>query len=219
MGEIFREDRRHAIAPLAVELVVAVEKNRLGAELRSGAQRHGGMHAEAARFVARAGYHAALVALAAYDYRLALQLRAREQFDGDEKRVHVHVQDRGRRFGRVRCLSIVLRAEVSQPRHGPQYSALPAAVRLRTLLPGRRFHEASRMNFIVGGPRYQRRGICRRLCRGVFSPNAGCAETRDDDQTRSAATTRGIPARSFVMRMLAQRRSASNILRTRSAES
>ena len=95
-GRIFREDCGDAIAPLAVEIVVAVEKNGLRAKLRGGAQRHGGMNAETARLVAGGGNDAALVALPADDHRLAAQLRAREQFDGDEERVHIDVKDRRR---------------------------------------------------------------------------------------------------------------------------
>ena len=52
-GRIFREDRGDAVAPLAVELVMAVEEDRLRAKLRGGAQRHGGMDAESSRLVAR----------------------------------------------------------------------------------------------------------------------------------------------------------------------
>ena len=67
IGRIFREDRGDAVAPLAVEIVMAVEENRLRAELRGGAQRHRRMNAETARFVTRGSDHAALIALASDD--------------------------------------------------------------------------------------------------------------------------------------------------------
>src|ERR1700733_1621739 len=55
-------------------------------------------------------------------------------------------------------------------------------------------------------------------CPGTFLGTPAAPKLARDDQTRSAAITRGIPARSLVMLILAQRRSASNILRTASAE-
>src|SRR6202012_370549 len=47
------EDRRDAIAPLAVLVVMAVQKNSVWAKLPGGSQRHRRVHAEFSRLVAR----------------------------------------------------------------------------------------------------------------------------------------------------------------------
>ena len=101
-GRIFREDRRDAVAPLAVEFVVAFEKHRLRTKLRRGAQRHRRVHAESPRFIARGGNHAALIALAADHNRQAFQIRPRQQLHRHEKCVHVDVENGGGRIGASR---------------------------------------------------------------------------------------------------------------------
>ena len=115
---ILSQNLGDAIAPLSVKLVMAVEKNRVRAQFRRGAQRHRRMHAESARFVARGSDHTALVALPADDYRLAAQFGTREEFDRNEKRVHINVQDRsgGIRGGGQR--GVMLRAILCQLGHG-----------------------------------------------------------------------------------------------------
>ena len=67
--------------------------------LGRGAQRHGGMDSEFARFVGGRGDDAALVALPADDDRLAFQRRVEEFFHGDEEGVHVDVEDGAREGG------------------------------------------------------------------------------------------------------------------------
>ena len=91
-----------------------IEKDGMRAQLRRGAQRHCGMYAKFSRFVARGRDHAALVALPADDHRLPAQFRPRQQLYGNEKRIHINVQDRR---GAVRCdfeRRIVLRAVLGQ---------------------------------------------------------------------------------------------------------
>ncbi len=81
---------------LPIEFMVAFEKHRLRAKLCRGAQRHRRLHAESPRLVARGSDHAALIALTADHHGQALQFRPRQQLHGNEKRVHVDVQDGGR---------------------------------------------------------------------------------------------------------------------------
>ena len=88
-----RQDRGDAVAPFGVEIVAAFEKNGVRAEPPGGAQRHGGMDAVAARFIAGRRNHAAPVGLPADDHGLAAQLGPLEQLHGNKERVHVHVQD------------------------------------------------------------------------------------------------------------------------------
>src|SRR3984957_12638097 len=52
------KDRRDAIAPFAVFVVVAVEENSVRAELACGSQRHCRVHAKFSRFVTRRSYNA-----------------------------------------------------------------------------------------------------------------------------------------------------------------
>jgi hypothetical protein len=89
------EDGGHAIAPFRIFFVVAIEENGMGAEAAGGAERHGGVDAELACFVAGGGDNAALVGAAADYNGLAAEVGSVEQFDGDEESVHVHVEDGG----------------------------------------------------------------------------------------------------------------------------
>ena len=118
-GREFREDRRHAIAPLRIFCVVAIQINGVRTKPPSGAKRHGGMHAKLASFVASSRDDAALIRLPADDHRFAAQLRPLQQFHGDKERVHVDVQDR---CDARQCLLVeraMNRAEASQFRHAP----------------------------------------------------------------------------------------------------
>src|ERR1700733_13949744 len=54
------------------------------------------MHTKFPSFVAGGRYDAALIRPATNDNRLAAQFGPFEQLDGHKKRVHVHVEDRGR---------------------------------------------------------------------------------------------------------------------------
>src|SRR5262245_56506701 len=65
------------------------------AQLVGGAQWHRGADAELARFVGGRGHDAAArrVAASADDHRLAAELRAAQQLDRREERVHVEVED------------------------------------------------------------------------------------------------------------------------------
>ena len=94
-GRKFVEDGGDAVAPLGIFGVMAIEVDGVRAEAAGGAQRHGGVDAEFARFVAGGGDYATLIGLAADDDGFAAELGALEQFDGDEEGVHVDVEDRG----------------------------------------------------------------------------------------------------------------------------
>jgi len=116
-GRELAEDGGDAIAPFAVFFVVPVEKDRVGAETRGGAQRHRGMDAELASFVAGSGDDAALIGPAADDHGSAAKVRALQEFHGDEEGVHVHVED-GRMQGSISHFGgIVFSAKASEVRH------------------------------------------------------------------------------------------------------
>ena len=87
------EDFVNLFRTLAVALGMAVDEDRLRAHLRGGAQRHGGMHSELARFIRSCGDDAALVALSADDHCLAFQRWIEQFLHRDEERVHVDVED------------------------------------------------------------------------------------------------------------------------------
>ena len=70
-----------------------------GQMLGGGAQRHGGVDAELARFVRGGRNHAALVALSANDHRFAFQRGIEEFFHGDEEGVHIDVEDGAEKRG------------------------------------------------------------------------------------------------------------------------
>src|ERR1051326_3687174 len=76
-----------------VEIGMAIDENGLRAELGRGAQRHGGVHAKLAGRVRCCGDHAALVALAAHHDGFSLERGVEELFHGDEKGVHIDVED------------------------------------------------------------------------------------------------------------------------------
>ena len=76
-----------------------------------GLQRHRGMDSEPARFIAGRRHHAATVRLPADNDGLAAQLRTFQQFNGNKKRVHIHVQDRSYALSEGR--GIVLRTKMS----------------------------------------------------------------------------------------------------------
>jgi hypothetical protein len=117
-GREFREDGSDAIAPFGIFFVVAVEEDGVRTEAACGAQGHSGVDAEFAGFVAGGGDYAALVGAAADDNRFAAEIRAREEFDGDEEGVHVHVEDGGLRRN-FRCVGgIMFGSEARQIRHG-----------------------------------------------------------------------------------------------------
>ena len=72
---------------------MAVEEHSVRAKFCGCAQGHRGMNAETARFVTRRGDDAALVALPPDDHGQAAQFGARQQFNGNKKRVHVDVKN------------------------------------------------------------------------------------------------------------------------------
>ena len=92
-GRKFREDGGDAVAPLGVEIVAAFEKNCVRAEAAGGSERHGGMNAEDAGFVAGGGNYSTAIGLAADYYGLAAEGGTVEEFDGNEESVHVYVED------------------------------------------------------------------------------------------------------------------------------
>ncbi len=97
--------------------MVAIKIDGVRAQTPCGAQRHCRVNAKLARFVARCGDHAALIWLTADDHGLAAQFRALEQFNRDEKSVHVDVKNRRDTRQRLFVNSAMNGAEASQFRH------------------------------------------------------------------------------------------------------
>src|SRR6266436_9871961 len=98
---------------------MAIEIDGVRAKAPGPAQRHSGMHAELARFIARCGDHAALIRSAADDDGFATQLRPLEQFDGYKERIHVDVQNGSDAGQRLLVDRPVNSAESSHFRHVP----------------------------------------------------------------------------------------------------
>ena len=96
------EDGGDAVAPAGVEIVAAFEKNRMRAQLSRRAQRHGRMNAKAAGLITGRRDDAAGIGGAADDDRLAAKFGPLQQLDGDEERIHVHVQNRRHAVGERR---------------------------------------------------------------------------------------------------------------------
>jgi len=117
-GREFGENSGDAIAPFGIFFMMAVEENGVGTKSASRAEGHGGMDAVFAGFVTGSGDDAALVRAAADDNGLAAEVRAVEEFNGDEEGVHVHMED-GRVDGEFRVgeSGVVLGAEASKIRH------------------------------------------------------------------------------------------------------
>src|SRR5205809_3239219 len=85
----FHKNRGDAVAPFAVLFVMAVEKDRVGTQPARRSQGHCRMNTVFSRFIAGRGDHAALILLPANDNGSAAQFRPLQQFDGDEKSVHI----------------------------------------------------------------------------------------------------------------------------------
>src|ERR1700722_20071546 len=75
------------------------------------------MHTKFPSFVAGGRHDAALVRPATNDHRLAAQFGPFEQLDGHKKRVHVHVEDRGRWRKRMLIHRSMNRSKSCQLRH------------------------------------------------------------------------------------------------------
>ena len=84
---------KDAAGVFTIALRVAFDENGLRTVLVGGAQRHGGMHAEFARFVRGGGDDAPLITFATHHNRLAAQIRIVEFFHRHEERVHIDVKD------------------------------------------------------------------------------------------------------------------------------
>src|SRR6266481_1085888 len=171
----FRKNGGDAVAPFPIFFVMAVEKNRVWAESSRGAQRHRGMDAILSRFVARGGNNAALIGTPADYNRLAAKFWQIHQFHRDEKRVHVHMEDR-------RCR--LRRPLVERPMLGPKSREVRHALSLRS-----DFH---------------RYNVLARLCALLQQSVRPEGQSYRDNYIRSAARTRGIPARSLVMATFVQ---------------
>src|SRR5207245_2409882 len=100
-GREFSEHGSDTVTPLSILFVMAIQENRVRAELACRSKRHRGMNPIFSRFVARCGNDSALIRLSSDHHRFSAQFRPFEQLHGDEERVHVHVQARGDRV-RVR---------------------------------------------------------------------------------------------------------------------
>lgn len=79
---------------------MAVEEDRVGTQPARRSQGHCRMNAVFSRFIASSSDHAALILLPANNDGFAAQFRPLQQFHGDEKSVHIHVQN-GRHHGRT----------------------------------------------------------------------------------------------------------------------
>ncbi len=114
VGRVGVEDAEKALGEGLVDLVVAADKDALGAELVALAEGHAGVDAELAGLVGAGRGHAPLVGQAADDDRLALEGRVEQDLDGREKGVDVDVDD-------VPAIHIMLRSATSRacPRGGP----------------------------------------------------------------------------------------------------
>ena len=86
----------------AVTLGMSVDKDGVRTLLGCGAQRHGRVNTELARFVGSGRDHSALVALSAYDDCLSLQRWIVELFHGDEEGVHIDMEDGTEQNGLLR---------------------------------------------------------------------------------------------------------------------
>ena len=76
-------------------MMPAIEKHGVRTQPRRRAQRHGRLNAVFSRLVARRGNHAALIRLPSDNHGLAAQFRPIEQFDRNEKGVHIDVKNGG----------------------------------------------------------------------------------------------------------------------------
>jgi hypothetical protein len=99
--------------------VVAIQENCLRAEPSCRSKRHRGVNPEFPRFIARGGNHTALLRATSDDYWPAAKFRPLEQFDRNEKGVHVHMKD-----GRLRERGLFLEwavfgSEAREVRHAP----------------------------------------------------------------------------------------------------
>ena len=74
-------------------MMLAAQENRVRAELLRRANRHGRMHAELARLIARRRHHAAAVRVGAHDDGLPLERRILKLLHRNEEGVHVDVQN------------------------------------------------------------------------------------------------------------------------------
>jgi len=129
-GREFRENGRDAVAPLRIFFVVAIQKNRVRAQPPRRSKRHRGVNPEFPRFVARGGDDAALIRPTADNHGLAAKLRPFQQFHRNEKRVHIYVENRRRRFGGPLVERPMLGPESREVRHGPSLRCTFASLNL-----------------------------------------------------------------------------------------
>ena len=129
------KDGGDAVAPFGIFFVMAVKKNGVGTKAASGAERHSGLNAEYAGFVAGGGNDATLIGAAADNNGLAAEVGTIKEFNGDEKGVHVDVEDRGVERDIAFLDRIVFGAEASQVWH---------VVRLRRWVAGKKREVARR---------------------------------------------------------------------------
>jgi hypothetical protein len=99
--------------------MMPVQENSVRAKLAGRPQRHRGMHAKFARLIASRRDHPSLIRSPADHNRFANQFRSLQQFHGDEKRVHVHMQNRSRGGKPQLVHGTVDRSKSCQLRHPP----------------------------------------------------------------------------------------------------
>src|SRR5262249_5470191 len=87
------QDRCYPIAPLAVFLMMSIEKNCVRTKFCCSTQWHGRLNSVFSCFVARCAHDSALIRLATDDNGYAAEFRTLQQFHGNEESVHIYVQD------------------------------------------------------------------------------------------------------------------------------
>ncbi len=90
VGRLVQQDAHHLRGHLAVTMEVASGPNGLGAQPRCHGGRHGGVHAERARFVRARGNHAAPLGAAAHDDGLPAPIGMVQLFNRSEEGVQIH---------------------------------------------------------------------------------------------------------------------------------
>src|SRR6266851_2144112 len=92
-----------------------IQENSVWTKFAGGSKRHRRLNSKFPSFVTRGRNHAALVRPSANYNRFATQLRPLQQFHGNKKRIHIHMQNSS--FGRQYRRIIMLRSKSRQLRH------------------------------------------------------------------------------------------------------
>ncbi len=116
-GRELAKDGSYAVAPFGIFLVMAVEEDGMRAEFSGSAERHGGLDAVFAGFVAGSGDYAALIGATANDHGLPRRSGRSRSSTETKKAVHVHVEDGGVEGEVALIESVVFGTEAREIRH------------------------------------------------------------------------------------------------------